>query len=120
MQRSSAPNLAKFDLVSLRLAHLCAEHGSLGRAAEAAHLSISGASHRLKALENALGDTLFIRHRRGLQPTDAGHQVVTTAIQMLCLVEELQLSLAKRKANSRAYQSDPQSPKRMNPMATNH
>ena len=48
-------NLARYDLVSIRLAVVCAETGSLSEAARLLHMSLSGASHRLSSLEEALG-----------------------------------------------------------------
>lgn len=65
-------NLAKYDLVSIRLALLCAQTGSLSAATRQAHCSLSAGSQRLSALEDALGTALFIRDHRGLQPTRAG------------------------------------------------
>jgi DNA-binding transcriptional LysR family regulator len=65
-------NLARFDLVSVRLAVLCAELGSLTAAAKKLPCSISCASGRVIALEEALGATLFVRGRHGVQLTPAG------------------------------------------------
>ncbi|MDB5844713.1 MAG: LysR family transcriptional regulator, partial [Polaromonas sp.] len=65
-------NLARFDLVSIRLAVDCAQTGSLTAAARGAHLALGAASRRLRELEDALGEPLFERHARGLVPTAAG------------------------------------------------
>jgi DNA-binding transcriptional LysR family regulator len=65
-------NIARLDLVSMRLAVLCAESGSLSAAAKRAHCSISAGSQRLSALESTLGRHLFVRDHRGLQLTEAG------------------------------------------------
>ncbi|MDB5932213.1 MAG: LysR family transcriptional regulator, partial [Polaromonas sp.] len=62
-------NLARFDLVSIRLAVACAQTGSLTAAARGSHLALAAASRRIRELEDALGDTLFERHARGLLPT---------------------------------------------------
>ncbi len=72
-------NIARFDLVSMRLAVLCAESGSLSAAAKRAHCSISAGSQRLSALESTLGKHLFIRDYRGLQVTEAGELFVRHA-----------------------------------------
>ena len=69
-------NLARLDFVSLRLAMLCAEMGTLSAAAAATNLSLSGASHKLTTLESSLGITLFLRLRRGLALTEAGQEFV--------------------------------------------
>lgn len=76
-------NLARMDLTSLRLVVLCAQAGSLTAAARRAHLSVSGASHRLSELEQSLQTSLFVRSNRGLRPTAAGHLVAEHAQHML-------------------------------------
>ena len=47
-------NLQRLDFASIRLVVLCAESGSLSEAPRRCHLSLSGASHRLKAFEDAV------------------------------------------------------------------
>jgi molybdate transport repressor ModE-like protein len=69
-------NIARLDLQSIRLVILCAELGSLSAAARRNHCSISAASQRLKALEETLGKSLFVRGCRGLRLTDAGQVLV--------------------------------------------
>ena len=68
-------NLARLDLVSIRLVVLCAELGSLSAAAKWAHCTLSAGSQRISALEEALGRRLFVRDHRGLRPTEAGQLV---------------------------------------------
>ena len=51
-------NLARFDLVSIRLAVSCAQTGSLTAAARSAHLALAAASRRIRELEEALGEPL--------------------------------------------------------------
>jgi len=70
-------NPARIDLCSVRLVVLCADHGSLSAAATHGNMSVSGASHRLHLLENALGCRVFDRHRRGLCVTEHGRAVVS-------------------------------------------
>lgn len=91
----SAINPGRIDLVSLRLVVLCVESGTLSSAARLANLSISGASHRLGLLEQALGRKLFVRHHRGLSPTRAGEVVASNARLMLGTLEHLSDSLAR-------------------------
>ena len=81
-------NLARIDLVSLRLAVLCSETGSLSAASKRAHCSISAASERLSAFEDALGQRLFVRDHRGLRTTAAGELLVRDGALIL---EKLQL-----------------------------
>lgn len=47
-------NVARFDLVSIRLVVLCAEEGSLGTASKMANMTTSTASHRLACFEAML------------------------------------------------------------------
>ncbi|HEX9718963.1 MAG TPA: LysR family transcriptional regulator [Ramlibacter sp.] len=44
-------NLARFDLVSIRLAVACVQSGSLTAAAREAHLALAAASRRIRELE---------------------------------------------------------------------
>jgi DNA-binding transcriptional LysR family regulator len=88
-------NIARFDLVSIRLAVLCAESGSLTAAARLAHCSLSAASQRLSALEDALGKTLFLRDHRGLRLTEAGHLFVRHAHDILNHFEVLRCKFAE-------------------------
>lgn len=69
-------NLARFDLISIRLAVLCDELGSLSAASKTAHCSLSTASYRLSALEQAVGKRLFTRDHLGLRATKAGALLV--------------------------------------------
>ena len=85
----AAYNLARFDLVSIRLAVACFQTGSLSTAARASHLALAAASRRIKALENALGDVLFERHARGLLPTPAGRVFVKHGLTLLQTMEQL-------------------------------
>lgn len=87
-------NLARFDLVSIRLAVACAQTGSLTAAARTVHLALAAASRRIRELENALGDALFERHARGLLPTAAGRVFVKHGLTLLQTMEHLAGELA--------------------------
>lgn len=87
-------NLARFDLVSIRLAVACAQAGSLTAAARGAHLALAAASRRIHELEDALGEPLFERHARGLTPTAAGRVFVTHGLSLLQTMEQLGAELA--------------------------
>jgi len=82
-------NLARFDLVSVRLAVACAQTGSLTAAAREAHLALAAASRRIRELEDALGAVLFERHARGLLPTAAGRIFVKHGLGLLQTMEQL-------------------------------
>ena len=87
-------NLARFDLVSIRLAVACAQTGSLTAASRDSHLALAAASRRLRELEGALGDTLIERHARGLLPTPAGRVFVKNGLTLLQTMEQLGTELA--------------------------
>lgn len=89
------PNLARLDLVSLRLVLLCTELGSLSLAAGASNLSLSGASGRVARIEQAYGRKLFIRQARGLEPTVEGVIVARHARRVLDVLGEMSQSLAQ-------------------------
>lgn len=91
-------NLARFDLVSIRLAVACAQSGSLSAAAREAHLALAAASRRLKELELALGDALFERHARGLTLTPAGRVFVKRALDLLQTLGQLEQEMADQRA----------------------
>ena len=90
----SVYNLSRFDLVSIRLAVACAETGSLTAAAREAHLALAATSRRIRELEDALGDTLFERHAKGLTPTAAGRVFVKHGLTLLQTMERLGGELA--------------------------
>lgn len=94
-------NLARFDLVSIRLAVLCVELGSLSRAARAANMSLSRASHRLTALEAAVGTTLFERNRLGMRATENGRVVALHGRTLLRTIDMMTERLATAEAGPR-------------------
>lgn len=73
-----------------------ARHGSLGAAARALKLSHPTIGRRLRALEAAVGQTLFQRHNDGLVLTDAGAAVLPQAEAMEVGALALQRRLAGR------------------------
>lgn len=86
---SHVGNISRIDPVSLRLAVVCADVGSLKHAAPLCHMSTMCASRRLQRLEEGLGVPLFYRRRAGLEPTEAGTRVVEKARQVLSILESL-------------------------------
>jgi molybdate transport repressor ModE-like protein len=87
-------NLARFDLVSIRLAVACARHGSLTQAAQEAHLALAAASRRIRDLESALGEPLFERHARGVRTTAAGRVFAKHGLALLLAFEQMGGELA--------------------------
>jgi DNA-binding transcriptional LysR family regulator len=94
---SQAPpryNLARFDLVSIRLVVDCVQRGSLSAAAREAHLALAAASRRIRELEDAVGEPLFERHGRGVLPTPAGRVFARHAVGLLQSLEQMGSELA--------------------------
>lgn len=87
-------NLARFDLVSIRLVVDCVQHGSLSAAAREAHLALAAASRRIRELEDAVGEPLFERHGRGVLPTPAGRVFARHAVVLLQSLEQMGSELA--------------------------
>lgn len=48
------------------------ELGSLSKASDRLHIAQPALSRQIQLLEHTLGTPLFIRHGRGMLPTDAG------------------------------------------------
>ncbi len=87
-------NLARFDFVSIRLAVSCAQTGSLTSAARECNLVLPAASRRIRELEEALGQSLFERHSRGLSTTAAGRIFMRRGLSLLQEMDQLIEELA--------------------------
>ena len=87
-------NLARFDLVSIRLVVDCVRLGSLSAASREAHLALAAASRRIRELEDAVGEPLFARHGRGVLPTAAGRVFARHAVGLLQSLEQMGSELA--------------------------
>jgi len=101
-------NLSRLDLISIRLVVLCEQHGTLSAAARQANLSLSGASHRLKQFENAMGQQLFRRLGRGLVPTSAGTLAAHHGREVLLGVSRLCSALTAK--DQAVHDQPPRSP----------
>ena len=97
-------NLARFDLVSIRMAVMCAELGSLSAAARQVHCSLSTGSYRLSMLEDSLGVALFTRDRRGMRTTAAGERFLLHARAILQHVELMNRLVRSTEAEFEAQQ----------------
>ncbi|HEY9063428.1 MAG TPA: LysR family transcriptional regulator [Burkholderiaceae bacterium] len=82
------------DLSSIKLFLTTARLGSLSKAAEASHMSLSAASRRLTSLEDQLGIALFDRRHSGVVPTPAGEALNRRAKALMVEVEGLLAELA--------------------------
>jgi DNA-binding transcriptional LysR family regulator len=76
-------NPIHFDLQSLRLFMVVAESGSLTKAAERSHVTLSAISKRIAELESATDCALLVRQPRGVELTPAGHGLLNHATQVL-------------------------------------
>lgn len=90
-------NLARFDLLSLRLALWCAQGRTLTAAAQDCHLATAAASRRLRELEAALGVALFDRVAHTLVPTAAARAFVPHVVAVLAGIERLVADLGDLK-----------------------
>jgi len=67
-----------------------AREGSIARASERLHLTPQTISGQISALEDKLGEALFVRVGRKLQLTETGHQVLDYADRIFALGAELE------------------------------
>lgn len=76
--------------------------GKLTRAAADMHVSQPALSQQLREIENKLGMPLFLRHRRGLEPTAAGHAMLRLAgalgVDLHIAAQELSLATREETA----------------------
>ena len=77
------------DIHQLKTFVAVASEGSITRAAELLHLSQPAVSAHIKAIEDALGLTLFARISRGMSLTRAGERLLAKVEQTLAAHQEL-------------------------------
>lgn len=94
----SSYNLARFDFISIKLAVICAQKGSLTAAARDCNLVLPAASRRIHDLEKTIGNALFHRHSRGLVPTETGRAFVKHGLELLQSLDALVLDIDSIKA----------------------
>lgn len=85
------------ELWQLRTFRIIAETLNFTKASEKLHLTQSAVSHQIKALEEELGEPLFIRAKRGVVLTEAGKIALDYAIRILDEAEVLKEKVAGRK-----------------------
>jgi DNA-binding transcriptional LysR family regulator len=77
----------------LRLFVEIANYKSLSSAADALSLTQSGLSRQLASLESFIGQPLFVRHGRGVEPTEAGQKLRETARSAYQLIDNTVVQL---------------------------
>ena len=82
-------NPVHFDLNTLRTFILVAQVGSLTKAADKSHMTLSALSKRIAELERTVDCALFVRLPRGLELTPAGHELVQHAHSVLDTVSRM-------------------------------
>jgi DNA-binding transcriptional LysR family regulator len=82
-------NLARIDLNLLVLFEAVLETRHIGRAADRLHLSASAVSHGLARLRRVLNDPLFLKHPKGVVPTERAAALAEPVARILAEVREL-------------------------------
>jgi DNA-binding transcriptional LysR family regulator len=76
-------DLSRVDLNLLSLFEVVFQEGHVGRAATRLHLSASAVSHSLGRLRRLLHDPLFLRHPKGVVPTERAEALVGPIAEIL-------------------------------------
>jgi DNA-binding transcriptional LysR family regulator len=76
------------DADDLRIVDAVARIGSMNRAATELHMVQSNVTARIRLLEEELGVPLFIRHSRGVVPSEAGLRLLSYGEQILALFQQ--------------------------------
>jgi DNA-binding transcriptional LysR family regulator len=90
--------LPDLDLKDMALVAVLADTGQLSAAARHVGLSVSAASHRLSALEDRVGTTLFARRRGGMVPTAKGQRFQAACRRALEAARAASVSLVEEPA----------------------
>ena len=83
----------RYDLVSLALFRSVAEGGSIAQAASLHNLVPSAVSKRIADLEALVGAPLLHRHRRGVELTPAGHDLLRHAEALRDAVDRMEAEM---------------------------
>jgi DNA-binding transcriptional LysR family regulator len=76
------------DADDLRIVDAVARIGSMNRAAAELNMVQSNVTSRIRLLEEELGVQLFVRHSRGVEPSEAGRRLLSYAEQIRALFQE--------------------------------
>jgi DNA-binding transcriptional LysR family regulator len=85
------------ELRQLRHVLALAQHGSLGRAAVALHMTQPALSRSLKSIESEVGSLLFERSAAGVTPTDQGRLVIRRARELVLAADELDREVMRQR-----------------------
>src|SRR5436190_11088590 len=85
------------ELTQLETFRVVAETLNFTRAAERLHLTQSAVSHQIKALEEELGEPLFIRAKRGVKLSQAGKAAMEYVERILEDVDALRERVSGQK-----------------------
>lgn len=83
------PVMRNLDLELIRAFVAVADHASMTIAGNALHLTQSAVSQQIMRLERRLGQSLFLRERRGLKLTAAGDRLLPKARRLIGLNDEI-------------------------------
>lgn len=76
------------DANDLRVLDAVARHGSMSRAAVELNTVQSNITARIRLLEDELGVRLFVRHSRGVSPSEAGRRLLPYAVRVNQLIQD--------------------------------
>src|ERR1700742_3332693 len=76
------------DADDLRIVEAVARIGSMKRAGSELKMVQSNVSDRIRLLEDELGVQLFVRHSRGVEPSEAGLRLLSYVEQIRVLFEQ--------------------------------
>jgi DNA-binding transcriptional LysR family regulator len=93
----------RHDLQTLRAFLAIADEGSISRAAARESIVPSALSKRVAELEDACGTPLLLRHRRGVELTQAGLALVAHARRVVDELRSLDVSLGEFKSGVRGH-----------------
>ena len=95
------PGGTRYDLVSLGLFRSVAAGGSIAQAAQAHGLVPSAVSKRIADLEGVVGAPLLTRHRRGVDLTPAGRDLLRHAEALRDAVDRMEAEMAAHASGRR-------------------
>lgn len=80
---------SRIDLLTLRLFVAAVDEQSIAKAAWRENITTSAVSKRISDLEAVLRTSLLIRHRQGVEPTEAGRTLLSHARAILNRIDQL-------------------------------
>ncbi len=79
----------RYDLIDLRLFVNVAEAASITHGARRTHMSLAGASERIRDMETTLGTPLLARGRRGVTLTPPGSMLLQHARTVVAQLQQM-------------------------------